>query len=163
MTLVQGSYTLSCGDTNMQCPRCKSDLIVVEFDDIELDSCPECGGLWFDRGEMELLAAKCGCVVDVLSARSGAHVEEARVKCPTCRRTMEKRLFGTGEPVIGDVCLICGGLWLDAGELLLVLSQGGVGTADSVEAQSPVVAYLRETFGARNLGSSDVPGAGQRP
>ena len=41
----------------MQCPRCKSDLIVVEFDDIELDSCPECGGLWFDRGEMEPDAA----------------------------------------------------------------------------------------------------------
>ena len=147
----------------MQCPRCKSDLIVVEFDDIELDSCPECGGLWFDRGEMELLAAKCGCAVEALSSRTGSHVEEARVKCPTCRRTMDKRLFGDGEPVIGDVCLHCGGLWLDAGELLQVLSQGGVGTTEAGGALSPVVAYLRETFGARSLGIADAPGAGRRP
>jgi len=142
----------------MKCPRCKSELIVVEFDDIELDSCPECGGLWFDRGEMELLASKCGCAVEALSARSGSNVEEARLKCPTCRRTMNKSLFGQGEPVVGDVCPFCGGLWLDAGELLQVLAQGGTDLSRTRGTGSPVFGYLRETFGARNLGRADTPG-----
>ncbi len=146
----------------MKCPRCKADLIVVEFDDIELDSCPECGGLWFDRGEMELLAEKCGCTVEALSARSGSHVEEARLKCPTCRRIMNKSLFGDAEPVVGDVCPYCGGLWLDAGELLQVLAQGGGDTGETGGAQSPVVAYLRGTFGARNLSRADTPESERR-
>lgn len=146
----------------MNCPRCKADLIVVEFDDIELDSCPECGGLWFDRGEMELLANKCGCTVEALSSRSGSHVEEARLKCPICRRTMNKSLFGDAEPVVGDVCPSCGGLWLDAGELLQVLAQGGGDTGETGGAQSPIVAYLRETFGARNLSRADTPESERR-
>jgi Zn-finger nucleic acid-binding protein len=135
---------------------------VVEFADIELDSCPECGGLWFDRGEMELLAARCGCSVELLAARSGSHVEEARLKCPTCRRTMDKKLFGEGEPVVGDVCSHCGGLWLDAGELLQVLAQGGTDLAETGAAQSPIVGYLREAFGSRNLGRADTPASERR-
>jgi len=142
----------------MKCPRCKSELIVVEFDDIELDSCPECGGLWFDRGEMELLAGRCGCSVESLSARSGSHVEEARLKCPTCRRPMDKTLFGQEEPVVGDVCPFCRGLWLDAGELLQVLAQGGTDLSETGGTKSPVFGYLRGTFGARSLGRADTLG-----
>lgn len=39
----------------MKCPRCGADLREVTRGHITLDLCPECGGTWFDAGEVELL------------------------------------------------------------------------------------------------------------
>ncbi len=39
----------------MICPACKNDMIVVEYQRIELDFCPHCRGVWFDCGELELM------------------------------------------------------------------------------------------------------------
>ena len=39
----------------MICPTCKSDMIVVEHDNVELDYCTDCNGVWFDAGEFQLL------------------------------------------------------------------------------------------------------------
>ena len=39
----------------MKCPVCKNMMIVVEHEHIELDYCPDCAGVWFDAGELDLL------------------------------------------------------------------------------------------------------------
>jgi hypothetical protein len=39
----------------MKCPKCGADLKETEFHHIKIDRCPECGGLWFDKGEIEML------------------------------------------------------------------------------------------------------------
>ena len=39
----------------MKCPKCGSDLIETDFHHIKIDKCPECGGIWFDKGEIEML------------------------------------------------------------------------------------------------------------
>jgi len=39
----------------MKCPVCKISTTAVEYDKIELDYCSRCHGIWFDRGELELL------------------------------------------------------------------------------------------------------------
>ena len=44
----------------MICPACKSDMIVVEHSQIELDYCTDCRGVWFDSGELELLLESMG-------------------------------------------------------------------------------------------------------
>jgi len=44
----------------MICPACKNDMIVVEHEDIELDYCTNCNGVWFDSGELELLLEAAG-------------------------------------------------------------------------------------------------------
>jgi len=125
----------------MNCPRCKSPLIVVEYHDIELDWCPSCEGLWFDSGEMELVAAQMsGASASPLSWQK-ADTDEQRLKCPECNRKMEKRSPGGEQPVIADVCRTCGGLWLDRGELEQIV-RGAAGP----EAGSPVFTHLRDTF-----------------
>ena len=40
----------------MICPTCREVMIVVEQDKIELDHCPNCAGVWFDGGELEVLS-----------------------------------------------------------------------------------------------------------
>lgn len=128
----------------MICPRCKSSLIVVEYEDIELDWCPSCEGLWFDRGEMELVASHLGGARSALRFDRPARTGERTLKCPLCRKSMDKRLLGEREPVVADVCPTCGGLWLDHGELEHLIGEPG----DEVGDSGPVVKHLRGTFSA---------------
>lgn len=39
----------------MKCPKCGADLVETEFAHIKIDRCTECGGIWLDKGEMEML------------------------------------------------------------------------------------------------------------
>ena len=40
----------------MKCPKCGSDLHEREFHHVRIDECRECGGMWLDKGEMEMLS-----------------------------------------------------------------------------------------------------------
>jgi uncharacterized protein len=37
----------------MQCPICHVDLLIAERQGIEIDYCPQCRGVWLDRGELD--------------------------------------------------------------------------------------------------------------
>ena len=37
----------------MICPRCNTNLIISNTQGIEIDYCPNCRGVWLDRGELE--------------------------------------------------------------------------------------------------------------
>lgn len=113
----------------MNCPACKSELIVIEKEEIELDYCPNCRGLWFDEGELALLWEKGGVKEELapVSEAPPARTAERKRSCPRCRRKMEKRLLGKDSKVVVDVCPVKEGLWFDAGELAAVVRQHQAG------------------------------------
>ena len=37
----------------MKCPTCNIDLVMSERSGIEIDYCPQCRGVWLDRGELD--------------------------------------------------------------------------------------------------------------
>ncbi len=38
----------------MKCPNCKEvNLVMTDRNGIEIDYCPECSGVWLDRGELD--------------------------------------------------------------------------------------------------------------
>jgi uncharacterized protein len=39
----------------MKCPVCQIDLHMTERQGIEIDYCPQCRGVWLDRGELDKL------------------------------------------------------------------------------------------------------------
>jgi Zn-finger nucleic acid-binding protein len=39
----------------MDCPVCQDAMITLELSDVENDYCTDCGGIWLDAGELELL------------------------------------------------------------------------------------------------------------
>jgi len=137
----------------MLCPRCKSNLIVVEYGGIELDWCPACEGLWFDRGEMELLATHRGAGSSSLDLDRPARTSERPLKCPLCRKSMDKRQLGEREPVVADICPACGGLWLDHGELEQLIDESGGETGDP----GPVVTHLRDALGIAPSSHATAP------
>lgn len=42
----------------MLCPVCKVDLVMAERQNIEIDYCPKCRGIWLDRGELDKIIEK---------------------------------------------------------------------------------------------------------
>lgn len=37
----------------MKCPNCNIDLVMTDHSGIEIDYCPQCRGIWLDRGELD--------------------------------------------------------------------------------------------------------------
>ena len=42
----------------MRCPNCESRLVELERSDVLIDACPECRGVWLDRGELDRILVK---------------------------------------------------------------------------------------------------------
>ena len=42
----------------MRCPKCGEKLVSVQHNDVAVEECPACQGMWLDRGELETLAQR---------------------------------------------------------------------------------------------------------
>jgi uncharacterized protein len=107
----------------MDCPACKSQMFVMEYDGLELDRCPGCEGVWFDGGELALLfadeedRAHPELVPDLVAGLPDADVGEKKRRCPVCRKHMRKVNIGPRRRVLVDACGRGHGLFFDHGEV----------------------------------------------
>ena len=102
----------------MDCPVCQIPMVIIEIENIELDYCAQCSGVWFDQGEIELLMEKIGLspsehpiVFDKLSGP----ISEAKRRCPLCHKLMDKTAF-QNQTIVIDQCVENDGIWFDSGE-----------------------------------------------
>jgi len=42
----------------MRCPKCGMQLIEIDYQNLKIDKCSACGGVWLDPGELEQIS-KC--------------------------------------------------------------------------------------------------------
>ena len=42
----------------MKCPVCDIEMRVSDREGVEIDHCPQCRGVWLDRGELEKIVAR---------------------------------------------------------------------------------------------------------
>jgi Zn-finger nucleic acid-binding protein len=104
---------------------CASPLIVLELQEIEVDHCTSCGGVWLDGGELELLldgASNREALMKTLAEDLGG--EEKKIRCPICMKKLNKVLYGPERQVLLDMCPRNDGIWFDDGELRDVISMG---------------------------------------
>jgi uncharacterized protein len=132
----------------MICPACKNDMIVVEYQRIELDFCPQCRGVWFDCGELELMLESAH--LDDKSLGDVSHLPEAKTteklrRCPICRQSMSKNTIGQKAPVLIDVCRRDDGLFFDGGEVNQLIKQL---PAKEPGKENPIIDFLSEVFKA---------------
>ena len=52
------SEAKAAGISSMRCPRCDGSLMENQFEDVTIDTCDKCGGVWLDSGELEQLTRK---------------------------------------------------------------------------------------------------------
>lgn len=58
----------------MKCPNCKeTNLAISERKGIEIDYCPECRGIWLDRGELDKILDRSKAEEASLPARESEH------------------------------------------------------------------------------------------
>jgi len=114
----------------MNCPKCPSETLVETpvLGNIPLDVCPNCSGIWFDKGELEALLKRsqggAAADLDLINARAEGLV------CPRCKKQMSRG--GLVNPLLlVDRCQSCGGVWLDPHELGLLKKLLGLSGGDS--------------------------------
>ncbi|MCD4831566.1 MAG: zf-TFIIB domain-containing protein [Anaerohalosphaeraceae bacterium] len=119
----------------MNCPVCKnSAMVVLELDEVEVDYCFDCQGIWLDAGELELLLDGSHVANALLkSFRPCTDCSEEKRPCPICLKKMQKISAGSeSEPIIIDSCKKAHGLWFDAGELQNVISKGSLDAGNKI-------------------------------
>ena len=127
----------------MDCPVCKNVMITLELDEVEVDYCLQCGGIWLDSGELEMLLPNPR-QADILLAsfRQAKNCTETLRKCPICLKKMQKILVGPSQSAkLIDKCRNGDGLWFDKGELQGVLEFG------SFDEERRIQKLLADMFG----------------
>lgn len=130
----------------MDCPACKEPMVVLELNQVEIDHCISCRGVWLDRGELELLLESSEERDSLLSSfavgRRGSREKDRR--CPICLKRMEKVFCGTEKKVLIDKCRKNDGIWFDAGELEEIIRMGSFGK------NNKVLNLLKDMFGSKS-------------
>ncbi len=108
-------------DILLTCPKCDAVLDKLTVQNVEVDLCDSCGGLWLDRGELAKLKFTGGDnAINSLQQLTMGHrsvppdTEAVTLHCPACEGTLE--LLPVGKIKL-DLCKKCQGMWLDWGEL----------------------------------------------
>jgi Zn-finger nucleic acid-binding protein len=101
----------------MNCPKCKTPMIVLELKSIEIDHCTTCSGIWLDSGELELFAENMAMDSLFFPVEPEKLNRQKAVRCPLCIKKMAKVSCGQAETVIIDKCKNSHGYWFDKGEL----------------------------------------------
>ena len=102
----------------MQCPKCFSkDVEQVTCNDIVVDRCTSCGGLWFDRGEAEAMSEKWMAeFIDTGDPSVGEAMDSIDViRCPRCDKEMRRFFDVSGSQLQYEECDEHG-KFFDAGE-----------------------------------------------
>lgn len=103
----------------MKCPRCNSELAIEDYRGIEVDRCPNCGGLWLDYGELDQLEDAV-FDQDRLKGSLMARSFQSEIACPKCEGQMQRFYYRSYNLEL-DFCKEGHGWWLDAGEETRVL------------------------------------------
>lgn len=90
---------------------------VVLFQDIEVDRCPQCQGIWCDKREQEMLKTIRGAEkIDTGSTPINGRMEAHILDCPRCHVRMIPFSLPEQPQLLLEKCQVCSGLFFDAGE-----------------------------------------------
>lgn len=103
-------------------------MVTLELNDIEIDYCMECQGIWLDAGELELLLGEPKKAKDMLNSfKIESESTEKVRKCPICYKKMQKIVVGSSKPkLMIDKCRKGHGLWFDKGELEDIINRANL-------------------------------------
>lgn len=129
----------------MYCSVCKKPMIVLELDEVEIDYCTYCRGIWLDAGELELLFEDSREKDKLLASfKTNKTTKEKRRRCPICLKKMEKVLIGTTEKVLIDKCRDYHGLWFDKGEVEEIIKMN-----QPIDKDNRILNLLENMFGKK--------------
>lgn len=111
--------------SNLSCPGCSSVMTKVVAPDLTTDVCPNCGGTFLDRGELNSLATGMAGDIELCCLDGSAPTDSAPARrCPRCPDTsMQKVSLLSCLDLVLDFCPECHGFYLDKGEAMEMESE----------------------------------------
>ena len=110
----------------MECPNDGEQLEKVLFHLVEVDYCPKCLGMWFDKNELrrakDARDQQLNWVdVDLWRDKSKFKVSLHDKHCPVCRVGLRQVGYDDSKVKV-DFCKNCQGVWLDRGEFKQIIN-----------------------------------------
>jgi Zn-finger nucleic acid-binding protein len=104
------------------CPDCQQPLRQETFQNIQLDSCSNCAGFWFDSEELGRVMRSDPLALIALEEEHLPHVQarpgaNTHRRCPDCQALLERYQYLYDSPITLDSCGNCAGVWIEDGEL----------------------------------------------
>lgn len=108
----------------MQCPNCQNTMNTIRYENVEIDVCTGCAGVWLDDKEIVPILRSVDEKFTV-EEKAEAHAtkgqdhraSDQQFCCPICMSTMDVIPYAYNSGVMVDRCPNNHGLWLDKGEL----------------------------------------------
>jgi Zn-finger nucleic acid-binding protein len=121
-------------------------MITLELQEVEIDYCTDCGGIWLDAGELEMLLDDRERADKLLNSFNvEANCPEKPRKCPICLKKMLKVIVGNEQPILLiDKCRKGDGLWFDKGELQDIFGRA------RLDEDSKIQKILADMFGEKH-------------
>jgi len=110
----------------MNCPVDNEPLEKVLFHLVEVDYCPKCLGMWFDKDELRRAKDERDeqlnwLDVDLWRDKRKFKISRGLKQCPSCRAGLVEVNYDDSKVKV-DFCKMCGGIWLDRGEFKQIIN-----------------------------------------
>jgi len=112
-------------ETPMNCPRCQAPLHTRSIDEVDIDECRSCQGIWLDADKLRLLKDRTDPDLQWMDFELWDHADRFRIAerpiiCPACSVPLVAIDYAdTGVTI--DYCTGCRGVWLDADEFAKII------------------------------------------
>jgi len=109
----------------MECPVCKKSLDKAIMLNIEVDFCPSCLGMWFDKDELRQAKDKRDPALNWLDIDLWQDIKKFDISkgsklCPACRMPLYEVEYDKSKTKV-DLCNLCYGVWLERGEFKRII------------------------------------------
>lgn len=74
----------------MKCPKCGSELEVLNICDLTVQYCKDCGGMWIKYPTLKKIGEMLGLKSELINPAEmvNINVKESPRECPSCTKTM---------------------------------------------------------------------------
>ncbi|MHC4789539.1 MAG: zf-TFIIB domain-containing protein, partial [Planctomycetota bacterium] len=144
------------GEADCDCPVCETPLNRYAAFGIEVEGCPDCMGLWLDKGELRRLKDKARqepwvdlrWMDDEIEAIATTSAMPSDRACPRCDGQKLAAAAVGGSAVIVDWCPSCHGTWLDRDEFREICAhlKAKLNALSSDEMRAKVYEEIREIW-----------------
>ena len=109
----------------MECPKCKIELHKKTIQEIEVDECQKCEGIWFEKDELRQIKDKTDSDLNWMDFEIWKHPEKFKAisnknACPNCTNKMNVLDYDNTNIEI-EYCTDCQGIWLDKNKLQKII------------------------------------------
>jgi len=109
----------------MICPTCKIKLSEELINNVSINYCLKCFGLWFEKDELRLIKDKKDETINWLDIDLWHDVSKFKIACcqkfcPSCRVPLYEVEYDDSNIRI-DICNLCHGILLDRGEFKKII------------------------------------------